>query len=120
MFTVGDVLAHKSAVQKKAQAQTMKTSRSAPRIAQTDTLEDAVIKLSEGVPGAVRVLCEIINALGTKLGASMLMELDARGITGSMLWVAYKDFANENIDALLLGVMLDNQQLRELVESRSW
>jgi len=78
-----------------------------PRITLTDSIMSAVIKMSDGNPGAVTVLTQILNqgaaidpddAFGA-LGA--LLSLDTEDIYGSRIWMLYKDVANHNLVDML-------------------
>lgn len=73
------------------------------RIKLTDSVQDAVIKLSDGNPGALRVCMEILqkgelidpaSALG---GFGALLTFDTFEIYGSKIWMLYKDVCKENL-----------------------
>jgi len=73
------------------------------RLELTDTTQQAVFKLGEGNPGALRVCCDLLthgakidpqNALG---GVGSLLQLDSCGIYGPRIWMLYKDVCGENL-----------------------
>ena len=73
------------------------------RIELSDSVQSAIIKMAEGNPGAVRVLCELFkwsptidpqSALG---GLGPILSLDTEGIYGSQIWVLYKDVCGQSI-----------------------
>lgn len=73
------------------------------RIELHDTIQDMVIKMSEGNPGALRVCMDVIqkgklidsdSALG---GLGVLLQLDSYGIYGHRIWMLYKDVCEENL-----------------------
>ncbi len=73
------------------------------KIETTDTVQEAIIKMSDGNPGAVRVLCDVINngraidpdsAMGS-FGSIAI--LDMLEIYGSGIWMLYKDVCGEDI-----------------------
>lgn len=80
------------------------------RIELTDSGMDIIVKMAEGNPGAVRVLCEMLkdggaidpdNSFG---GLGALLSLDTFGIYGSRIWVLYKDICGEDLTSTL-GIM---------------
>jgi hypothetical protein len=73
-----------------------------------------VMKLSEGNPGAVTVLVEMMtngaeidprSAFGPLSGA---LNLDSYGIYGSRIWMLYKDVCKQNLNATL-GMLRSTQ-----------
>lgn len=73
------------------------------RLDQHDSVMDAMMKLGEGNPGALRVLYEIMrdtkaidpdDLLG---GIGPLLTLDTCAIYGSKIWMLYKDVCRENL-----------------------
>lgn len=74
------------------------------RIQLNDSARDIVVKMSEGNPGAMRVLMETItkgdpidpeSMLGGGLGS--ILAMDTYEIYGSDIWVLYKDVCHENL-----------------------
>lgn len=99
-----------------------------PRIQLTDTTMSVVIKMSEGNPGAMQVLKNILgkaaaidpdDAFGA-LGA--ILSLDTEDIYGSRIWMLYKDVAGQdlvNMLGLLRAVQLGyltNTQLQHAID----
>lgn len=73
------------------------------RIGLKDTTISAIMKLSEGNPGAIRVCTEMLNkseridpdsALG---GLGALLSLDTHKIYGSRIWMLFKDVCKEDM-----------------------
>ena len=77
------------------------------RIKLRDTVLDAIIKMSEGNPGATRVCAEIvrdggaIDPLAFGGGLLKLLSLDSLGIYGSRIWMLYKDVCGCDLTATL-------------------
>ena len=73
------------------------------RIKLDDTLQDAVIKLVDGNPGAITVCMLLIQDTAlVDPDAAMpevinLLALDTLGVYGSRIWMLYKDFCKESI-----------------------
>lgn len=92
------------------------------RITLDDNMQGAVIKLSDGNPGAVNVLMQLLtteevidpdSVLGP-LGT--ILHLDSHGIYGSRIWMLYKDVCGENLNILVgicravqLGILGDSK-----------
>ena len=73
------------------------------------SMPEVIFSLTEGNPGAVRVLCELLQ------GGNGIMDLllcDTKRLYGSQIWVCYKDICGENIERFRyhLQVELPNQQ----------
>jgi len=59
-----------------------------------DSLEDIMFKMSEGNPGALKVLTKILVIDGL----ISILVLDDMGIYGSKIWVGYKDHCGMDIN----------------------
>lgn len=59
---------------------------------------DFMYEMSEGNPGAVRVLMDLLK---NDHGFINVLDLDDMNIRGSQIWIAFKDFAGENMDAFV-------------------
>ncbi len=78
------------------------------RITLHDTVQSAIVKLSGGNPGGLRVCCELFKAgplvdpdAGGMAGLGPLLDLDFLGIYGSEIWMLYKDVCSEDITKML-------------------
>ena len=73
------------------------------RIKLDDTLQDSIIKLCEGNPGALTVCARLCQEGGKidpgdwLLGAGKLLSLDTLGIYGSSIWLLYKDICGQDL-----------------------
>lgn len=76
------------------------------RIELTDTIIDIVSKMSEGNPGAMNALMNIItpnnidpdNSMG---GLGVILSLDTHGIYGTDIYVLYSDICDKNLVNML-------------------
>lgn len=68
------------------------------RVCLEDSIMDAVVKMVEGNPGAVRVSMEIINREDP--GFIHYLKLDDYGIYGCQIWMCYKDLCGSDISKL--------------------
>ena len=67
------------------------------------TVMDIIVTMSEGNPGAIRVLSEIIQRPGGE-GLILILGLDDMNVRGSQVWVGYKDHCGEDIDAFAKAI----------------
>ncbi len=92
------------------------------RITLEDTSMSAALKISENIPGAIKVCADILNrgsdidpdgALG---GLGILLMLDSFSIYGSKIWMLYKDVCKQ--DLVKTVAMLRSVQLGILNEDK--
>ena len=95
----------------------------------TDTVQDMLVKLSDGNPGGCNVLLAILKH-GAEIDPQIMMGpvgtillLDTFGIRGSKIWVLFKDICGQHlgrtigvIRATQLGI-LSQDQLTKAVET---
>lgn len=69
------------------------------KINPNDSFYEMVTKLSEGNPGAMNVITQMLN----KNPASIvqLLSLDDMNIRGTQIWIAYKDYCGESLDLFI-------------------
>lgn len=85
----------------------------ANRIKLTDTILDAVLKMSEGNPGAATVLAHLTQK---GLGAMQMCKLDDYGIYGARIWMCYKDLCGGDIDTLY--TLLKENKLEDTIKAK--
>ncbi len=68
--------------------------------------EKFIFELTGGNPGALRVVCEVIQANEDKPGdaGKYLHALKDLELSGSEIWMLYKDECNESIERFMLAV----------------
>lgn len=71
----------------------------------TDYLE-AIKQISEGNPGALRVLMECYQR-GFLKGQLVIAQLDEKEIYGWQIWELYKDKCGEDLDKFILEIVPD-------------
>lgn len=74
--------------------------RSKERVGLNDTVLSALMKMSDGNPGAAVVLNKIMAASGP-VGLMQILHLDSQGIYGPDIWLGFKDVSGEKIDVFL-------------------
>ena len=69
-------------------------------------IEDVIVSLSEGVPGAAVVLCKLVNVAPDWSTVELVLHaLELTPLTGSAIWTAYKDIYSQDIGAFGMGVV---------------
>lgn len=78
------------------------------------TLPQVICELSEGNPGAVRVLAELLGKDAS--GFMSVLGCDSKRLYGSRIWMLYKDVCGEDIERFRyhLDVELPNQETGQL------
>jgi hypothetical protein len=73
-----------------------------------DSIQDIIVKMSDGNPGAVTTLIEVIKN-GEKIdpqsafaGVGSILLLDSFGIYGSSIYILYNDKCNKNIRKFIM------------------
>ena len=79
-----------------------------------DTMTDAVMKMAEGIPGAITVCAGLVRESGdidpdSALGGfGNILSLDQLGIYESRIWMLYKNVCGEDI-VTMVGVLRAHQ-----------
>jgi hypothetical protein len=73
------------------------------RIDSNMTTMDILMLISEGNPGAISVMMQILQKDKEDFGLGFinLLDLDDMNIRGEQIWVGYKDHCGENIDTFI-------------------
>lgn len=81
-------------------------------IALTDDTKQVLVLLAEGNPGALRVLMELLQMDG---GLFSILHLDDMNIRGTQIWVAFKDFAKEDMARFVEAIRKRDPELVRVV-----
>lgn len=73
------------------------------RLTFNDDYKEGLKKISEGNPGALRVLMECYQK-DFFIGQIVLAQLDIKEVYGWHIWELYKDKCGENLDKFILNV----------------
>lgn len=79
------------------------------RLSLNDDYVEAVKKISEGNPGAIRVIMQCYEK-SFLCGQLVVAELDIKEIYGSKIWQLYKDECGEDLDKFILKADPDNKE----------
>lgn len=68
------------------------------RIEPDDTIEDVMTKLSEGNPGALTALTDVVESRGPHEFLKFALDLDVYEIYGPDIWRGYKDYCDQDAE----------------------
>lgn len=77
-----------------------------------DNIKNILIKMSEGNPGGLRVLIELLN---NKMGFIYLLGLDDMNIRGWQIWVGYKDYCKSDLNKFIEAIHNRSSKMVELI-----
>jgi len=80
---------------------------------------NACVKLAEGNPGAAQV-CALILRADPDWGYCTLLDLDDMGLRGSAIWVAYKDYAKQDLPTLVRALKERSPELIAAMQSAGY
>lgn len=87
-------------------------------ISLTDSPRDMMIKMSEGNPGAITALCELVKNDESGMNGMMLMlHLDDMNIRGSQVWIGYKDHCKRDVKAFIQCILNRDQAMVDAINS---
>lgn len=67
------------------------------KIELNDTTSNIIIKMSEGNPGAITVLMQLLEKNAME-GFRHILDLDDMNIRGTQIWIGYKDYCKNSIE----------------------
>lgn len=78
----------------------------------TEAMKKTLFNKSQGVPGSLKVLCDVARPLlGTLVGEKILNKfLSKLSENGSDIWILFKDIHREDLDKFFVSVM--NRQIQ--------
>ncbi len=80
---------------------------------EVDAIAAQLITMSEGNPGAITVLSRVVTNVPKEQVKEIIAEIEKQQLTGSKLWVAYKDHCNSNVDQLVTGIVNQSPGIKE-------
>jgi hypothetical protein len=80
----------------------------------TNNINDLLFKMSEGNPGALRVLMDILK-MNELNGFFLILSLDDMNIRGTQIWVGYKNFCGEDIFKFIEAVTNRSLEMIDLI-----
>ena len=82
-----------------------------------DKFSDVLTSIAGGNPGAINVVLKISKAMPATAFGYLVGALEDHKIVGPKLWIAYKDYANENIDTMATGIVKKSPELRDAIRA---
>lgn len=79
-----------------------------------DSTREVIMMMSEGNPGALNVLIELLK---DEMGLIDILNLDDMGMRGSQIWVAYKNHCKCDLEALKKALRDRDQALVDAVNT---
>lgn len=99
------------------------------RVTLQDTTQSLIVKMCDGNPGAVAVLCELFKCsieIDPKAGLGglhYLLMMDDFGLYGSHIWMLFKDVCGQKLEGVIalfrahqLGI-ISSRELRRIVDA---
>lgn len=74
------------------------------RLTGMESTIDALVTMSEGNPGGLTVLTDLLGGEDMIMGMAYVFWLDEMDMRGAQIWVAYKDWAGQDIKVLRKGI----------------
>jgi hypothetical protein len=82
------------------------------KIGLRDSVMELMFKMSEGNPGAMSVLMQILQNSEDVL---TILDLDDMNIRGSQIWVGFKDYCGEDIDKFIAAARKRDEKMIEVI-----
>lgn len=81
-----------------------------------DTPMTILCKLSEGNPGAMSVMGQIMKEKSLMEMFPIALSLDAMGVRGCKIWVGFKDYCNQDLDKFCELVLNRDKKMLDTIE----
>ena len=78
---------------------------------------EIIARIGDGNPGAMQVMLKISKSMPPEHFGYLVGALEDHKIIGPKLWLAYKDYARENIDTMATGIIKHSPELREAIRA---
>ena len=82
-----------------------------------DEMIEIITRIGEGNPGAMQVVMGMVKAMPAVDFGYLVGALEDHKIVGPKLWLAYKDYAKENIDTMATGILKLSPELRDAIRA---
>lgn len=84
------------------------------KISLKDSVQDVIVKMSEGNPGAINVLIQLYDPKDPETVFEML-QLDDMNIRGSQIWVGFKDFAGGDMKKFRAAIRSRDREMLHVI-----
>ncbi len=82
-----------------------------------DRFIEIIEAIGGGNVGAMNVILKISKSMPATAFGYLVGALEDHKIVGPKLWVAYKDYAKENIDTMASGIINRSPELRDAIRA---
>lgn len=82
-----------------------------------EEFSELLATIGGGNVGAMNVVVKISKSMPATDFGYLVGALEEHKIVGPKLWVAYKDYANENIDTMATGILKHSPELRDAIRA---
>ena len=89
------------------------------KIEGTDTAKDIMMKMSQGNPGALNVMCMMLKEHGAE-AILTLLDLDDMNMRGPSIWVGYKDWAGCDLEKFMEAAKGRNPEMVAKVKEEGY
>lgn len=80
-------------------------------------VQELIVLMSEGNPGALRVLMELVSTGPMGDGVKAILDLDDMNLRGPQIWVAYKDHCQGSLEAFADAIKARDPELVRTVNA---
>lgn len=80
----------------------------------TNDMKELVVAMAEGNPGAMRVILDLLQGAGGGSFMEVLI-LDDMNIRGTQVWIAFKDFAKEDMATFVAAIRKRDAEMIRVV-----
>ncbi len=77
--------------------------------------KNTIVDMSLGIPGAIVVLSQVWKDAGEETFSAVVAGLRALNYKGSLIWLAYKDWAGQDLPRFIEGVRTRDEGMQEVV-----
>lgn len=81
-----------------------------------DSKQEIFLKMSEGNPGALVVLAELMTKKTDDEFFRAILNLDSMEIRGCKIWIGYKDYCGQDLDSFCHLALLRDKEMADFIE----
>lgn len=79
-----------------------------------DSLQDNIVSLAQGNPGAVTVLTELVD-YDPSAAVLVMDDLSKMDMYGPRIWIVYSDYCDEDIEEFVEAILGQKSEMIEMV-----
>lgn len=82
-----------------------------------DVAKAKVVAMCEGNPGALNVLCSVIQSAGAEQALQVFEVMEDMNLRGPRIWLAFKDASRQDLNLMMERVLSRDPSLVETVNA---